>query len=129
MYSLTEDQKERNADIGKSLKAFLKKKGISVNRLAEEAGMKANNISRSLSGRYTMPKKVVTLLVEKYGLDETFFDNGKDKARKEVLLSFPKKEYASLRFLAARENKTLSALITDAVREKYGEKLDLLEKM
>lgn len=129
MNHLTEEQKNRNVQIGRSLKTFLKRKGISVNQLAEEVGMKANNISRSLSGRYTMPKKVVTVLIEKYGLDETFFDNGKDEAKKDVLLSFSQKEYASLRFLAAKEKKTVSALIIDAVREKYGEKLDLLEKL
>ena len=129
MNHLTEEQKNRNVQIGRSLKTFLKRKGISVNQLAEEVGMKANNISRSLSGRYTMPKKVVTILIEKYGLDEKFFDNGKDEAKKDVLLSFSQKEYASLRFLAAKEKKTVNALIHDAVREKYGKELKILEKI
>lgn len=129
MAYVSEEQRQRHAEIGKIVKDFLKENKISVNRLAEESNILANNISRSLSGKNRMPKKVVRVLVSKYGMEESIFIPWKDKPKEKIILPLPKEDIECIKFLAAKESKTLHQLITDTIYEKYNEKIQKLKSI
>lgn len=129
MNIVSEEKKRRNVAIGLAVKAFLQENKISVNQLAEESGVLANNISRSLSGRNRIPEKVVDVLIDKYGFEESFFLPRLGAAQGRVLLSFPKEDFNCLKFLAAKESKPLYQMLIDTIYEKYADKIEKLKSL